>query len=240
MNKKMRLSLAIEMFGNKKLLKAIAMLLLVRKKTKGKDCFRKFRYSHISKITGMHSNTIKERLHTLIEYGLACFDGETLMFRSITSRHTKRNIRLSDAKFSYKSIKDVEHSLFSLLIVILQNRKEFCKRTIRNAHDGKDVKSVKTARLQSRKYGYGNEYVERGLSYRTIARKLGVCIKTAVETVKFGIKKGFFSKETHFLPTFMPNVNFMEVFGYTFTTKNYGFVVIANTYTVAPLWHGNK
>lgn len=222
------------MFGSKKLLKSIAMLLLIRKKTNGKDRFRKFKYNHLVEITGMHPNTIKERMHTLVEYGLAIFNEDTLMLRSITSRHAKRNIRLS--KFNYENVKSVEISLRSLLIVILQNRKNFCQRAIRNSNNGRSAKRIKSARMVSRKYGFGKEYVERGLSYRTIARKIGVCVKTVIETVKFGVKRHFFKKETHFIPTFMPCVNKREVFGYTFTTRNYGFVVQSNTYKVAPVW----
>lgn len=222
------------MFGSKKLLKAIAMLLLIRKRTNCKNRFSKFKYNHLVEITGMHPNTIKERMHTLVEYGIAIFNGETLVLRSITSKHVNRNIKLG--KFNYGNVKSVEISLRSLLIVIIQNRKNFCKRAIRNAHNGRNAKRIKSARKVSRKYGFGNEYVEKGLSYKTIARKLGVCVKTAVETVKFGVKMRFFKKEKHCISYFMPFVNYRDVYGYTFTTKNYGYIIQPNTYEVSSVW----
>ena len=155
--------------------------------------------------------------------------------RSIVSKHAKRNVKLGERKVEYSSLKSVEYSLQAILVVVIQSRKDFAQRTIRNAHGAShDYKVVNAARYAARKFGFGFEYVEKGLSYKTIAKKLGVSIKTAVEIVKFAVKRTILKKTKHFISDYLPKVNFMEVSGYNFTTRNYGYKVMANTYSVSP------
>ena len=136
----------------------------------------------------------------------------------------------------FTNVKTVERSLQALQVVFLQQRKDFCKHTIHNAHSGFNPKKIKAARKACRKYGFGDKYVERGLSYATIARKLGLSVTTAFNVVKYGVLKKYFKKFTHFVWTILKGVCGMDIEGYTFTTKNYGFQVQANTYTVGCKW----
>ena len=234
MNKKLRLSLALEMFGNKDLLKAISLLLIVRKRT-GSNVVNNYTVYKLVSITGAHASTIRKRMQVLSAYGLAELHGKDMIFRSIVSRHKDRNIRLGERKVEYKSLKSIEYSMQAILVAVVQSRKDFAKRTIRNAHGAShDYKVVKAAMGAARRFGWGVEYVERGLSYKTIAKKLGVCVKSAVEIVKFAIKRGILKKQTHQTSVCMPCVSYREVEGFTFTTRNYGYIVEANTYAVAP------
>lgn len=220
------------MFGNKDLLKAIAMFLLIRKRL-GSNIIKDYSINKLVSITGAHARTIKKRMHVLSQYGLVSIDGKTLSLRSVVSRHSQRNVKLGEEEMEYSSLKSVEYSLQSVLVAVIQLRKNFAKQTIRNAHGAsRSFKVVKAARDAARKFGYGFEYIERGLSYKTIAKKIGVSVKTAVEIVKFAIKRAFLSKTTHSIPTYLPSVYGMEVYGYTFTTRNYGYNVLANTYTI--------
>lgn len=222
------------MFNNKELLKAIAMFLLIRKRL-GSNILKDYSTNKLVSIIGAHARTIKKRMCMLRQYGLVSVVGKTLMLRSIVSKHAKRNVKLGERKMEYSSLKSVEYSLQSILVVVIQNRKDFAKRTIRNAHGAShDYKVVKSARDAARRFGYGFEYVEKGLSYKTIAKKLGVCVKTAVEIVKFAVKRTILKKETHSIATYMQSVCGREVYGYTFTTRNYGYNILANTYSVAP------
>ena len=234
MNKNLRLKLVFGMmFSNKELLKAIAMFLLIRKRLGG-NVIKDYSINKLVNITGAHARTIKKRMHVLLSYGLVTIVNRTLTLRSVVSKHAKRNVRLGD-KMDYTSLKSVEYSLQAILLVQIQLRKDFAKQTIRNAHGAShDFKVVKAARDAARKFGYGFEYIERGLSYRTIAKKIGVSIKSAVEIVKFAAKRTFLKKITHSIPTYLPSVCGMEVYGYTFTTRNYGYKVLANCYSVAP------
>lgn len=222
------------MFGNKELLKAIAMFLLIRKRL-GSSILKDYSVNKLVNLLGAHSRTIKKRMHVLAQYGLVTIVGKTLMLRSVVSKHAKRNVKLGERKMEYSSLKSVEYSLQAILVVVVQSRKDFAKRTIRNAHgDSHDFNVVKAARDAARKFGYGFEYKENGLSYKTIARRLGVSIKTACEIVKFAVKRTILKKTTHSIATYMQSVCGMEVYGYTFTTRNYGYKVLANSYSVAP------
>lgn len=234
MNKNLRRRLVAEMFGNKELLKAIALLLLLRKRL-GASCIKNYSINRLVSITGAHASTIKKRIRVLSQYGLVSVVGDVLCLRSIVSKHAKRNVRLGGRKMEYSSLKSVEYSLQAILVAQIQIRKDFAKRTIRNAHGAShDYKVVKAARDVARKFGYGFEYVERGLSYRTIAKKLGVSVKSAVKIIKFAEIRAILKKTTHFISQYLPSVGYMEVEGYTFTTRNYGYNVLANTYSVAP------
>lgn len=222
------------MFGNKELLKAIAMFLLIRKRL-GSNILKDYSINKLVNLLGAHARTIKKRMHVLSQYGLVTIVGKTLMLRSVVSRHAKRNVKLGERKMEYSSLKSVEYSLQAILVVVVQSRKDFAKRTIRNAHGAShDFNVVKASRDAARKLGYGFEYKENGLSYKTIARRLGVSIKTAVKIVKFAVKCTILKKTTHYIATYMQSVCGMEVYGYTFTTRNYGYKVLANSYSVAP------
>jgi len=237
MNKNLRYRLALEMFGSNNLLKAVAMSLLVRKRT-NTNIIKNFTINKLASITGMHATTIKKRLRTLKEYGLVSYCGKNLVFRSLVSRHKLRNIRL--AKIAYGKVKDIERSLQAILVAIVQIRKDFAKRTILTAHNGRNAKQVKRAQKLSRRYKWGHDYVERGLGYEKIAKTLRCCKATATKIVNFAIGRSILKKQTHYDYTFMPGVNYrpMKEFGYTFTTKNYAFIVRANTYEVAPCLRG--
>ncbi len=231
MNKNIRFGFAVEMFGSVTLLKAIAMMLLVRQRT-GTNVIKNFTINKIAGITGMHAVTVRKRLHTLKDYGLVEYQGRSLVMRSLVSKHKNRNIRL--ANIAYEKVKDVERSLQALLVAIMQMRKEFAKRTIRNAHNSHDAKEVKAAQRVSRKYGWGQEYIEHGMGYQKIASTLHCCKATAVRIVKYAEKIHVLAKMKHFTRTYMPGVNCMSLreLGYTFTTRNYAYVVKANTYVL--------
>lgn len=239
MNKNIRFRLAKQMFRSSKLLKAIAMLLLIRKRSNS-NIIKNFTINKIAVITGMHASTVKRRLRTLGEYGLVAYCGKSISFRSVTSKHKERNINIT--KTAYGKIKDVERSLQAILAAIIQLRKDFVKRTILTAHNGRNAKQVKSARKLSRRYRWGNQYVERGLGYEKIAKTIGCCKATAVKIIKFAENSEILRKKKNYKWFFMKGVNYLNMrnYGYTFTTKHYACVVMANTYSVAPCIAGGN
>ena len=128
-------------------------------------------------------------------------------------------------------------TLRSFLFLLIISCKEFVKRIIRITKESKDYNQVKEALKNCNRYAQRNElqeliYRELGISYLKIAEKLGFCKRTAQTIVAFAVKKGWCHKHTHFEWVHMPGVNYMYVEGFTFTTANYGFIVLANTYTL--------
>ena len=238
MVKHLRYNIANSLFRDKASLKAIALLLFFYHKHK-KNVLKNWSINKIANITGVHAYTIKKRINTLIQLGLAKHEGSSLVLLSVVSKHKDRNINITD--ICYDTIKDVEKSLYAILLCIIQSRKDFCKRTILQAHESRQVSVVKKARAIKRKYGYRDNYNERGLSYKGIARKFGVSLKTAFDYVRYAIEKGFVSMRNHFYSTFMPKVGRYPVPGYMFTTCNYAYNVTPNTYTIiSKIFNDNK
>lgn len=229
MIKRIRYGIIDSLFRDKEALKAIAFVLFFYHKRQ-LNVVRKWSYNRLSEITGIHSYTIKKRIDTLHRLGFIKFEGSSLVFLSIVSRHKDRNINLTNV--CYDTIKDVEKSLYAILLCVIQSRKDFCKRTILQARNARQANVVKKAQAIKRRYGYGDTYNEKGLSYKNIARKLGVSLKTAFDYVKYAIEKGFVIAQSHFYATYMPKVERYPVPGYRFTTHNYAYNVTANTYTI--------
>lgn len=219
------------MFRNRNLLKAIAMSLLVRKRT-NTNIIKNFTINKLAQITSMHAETVKKRLRTLKDYNLVSYNGKNLVLRSLVSKHKMRNVRL--AMIAYNKIKDVERSLQAILVANIQLNKDFVKRTIRTAHNGHDYKQVKAAQKLSRKYNWGHDYVDYGLGYKKIAKTISCCKVTAEKIVKFAQKIKILKKIKRCERIFLPNINYQDYEGCTFTTKNYGYIIKANQYEVAP------
>ena len=186
----------------------------------------------VADITGVHAYTIKKRINTLIQLGLAKIEGSSLVFLSVVSKHKDRNINITD--ICYDTIKD------AILLCIIQSHKDFCKCTILQAREARQISVVKKARALKRKYGYGDSYNEKGLSYKRIARNFEVSLKTAFNYVRYAVEKGFVALQSHFYSTFMPKVEGYPVPGYIFTTHNFAYNVTSNTYTIISKIFNNK
>ena len=81
------------------------------------------------------------------------------------------------------------------------------------------------------------EYKEYGISYDTIARKLGVCRQKAVEIVKFALKYCLITKEKRVEQMYMKDVGICSIFVFPdglpkgfFCTKDNIYKVFANIY----------
>ena len=235
MNKSIRYRWIQQMFGSQRLLKAIAMLLLVRKR-KG-TTISHFSYNKLHDITGMHATTIRKNIDTLKEVGLIMMDKSgALTFRSIISRHSRRNARLS--KIDFSNIKTIVRSLQAILFVNIQLRKDYAKRVIRKAHNGRNPKQVKAAQKLSRRYGWAHDYNEKGLSYEGIAKRMRVCKQTAEKIVNFAVSRKMVQKFCHYTYTYMKGIWYHYLEGYTYTTRNYAVKVQANTYEPAKVFVG--
>ena len=96
-----------------------------------------------------------------------------------------------------------------------------------------EEKELKKAKKLARIYEY-TEYVDNGISYAYMAEKFGCSIKTMVEIVKFATKKGFLvlkkNVETFFAHGICWRLN-KNNSQFTFTTKNYAYIVHANSYS---------
>lgn len=229
MIRNLRNSIAIQMLRDKKFLKAIALVLFYHEITDSNIC-KEYSMNKLSNLTGIHTTTIKKRLQTLKDRNLVKIENGTLVFSSITSKHKERNKKLNNV--SFKSLIEIEKSLYALLVCLLQERKEFIHRAFLDAKYSNDYKTVKRAKAMIRKYARGEKFSEKGISYKRIAKKLGISIKSAFDYVKFAIEHNFLIKTTHFKRVFYKYVNYYPLKGYTFTTQHFAYKVGANSYMV--------
>lgn len=191
----------------------------------------------IHKITGLHSDTCKKRIKTLVRLGFVetftTKDGRTMLkLNSVASRHNNRNIDLNCVVFD--SVKSVEKSLYAIYIGEIQKHKEYVKQTIYEAHNSYDLKKLKEAKKRS--CGYGDKFVDNGLSYKGIAKRLKVSLQKAFNIVSFATEFDFivkikrqyqlFCRDAYRRFEFCKN-DFMK---FMFCTKNNLYLILANQY----------
>lgn len=227
--------------GDTRKQKAVAIALYLKEKLGRSSTIINYTPYKVQKLTKIHTRTFVKYLPLMKEMGLVSFcgkSGEHLVINRLHSKVKNRNIDVH--RFSFRSFTDVYRSLRAFLLLLIQQRKEYVRHTLQIARNPKNWGEFSAARKAVKRLvrrgilkRQDEKPKECGISYKRIARECGVCVRTAEEVVKYAIGKGWCRKQTHFEWTLMPNVNRMPVFGYLFTTHNYGFNVTANTYTLS-------
>jgi hypothetical protein len=241
-----------EMKGRPMLQKALAFAVFLKFKLGRSSMMRNYSINKIHTLTGISATTINKYMPVLIENGWVRFDGKNqqhLIVCKLASHADNRNICID--KFCYDSYKDVYRSLRAFLALIIQSHKDFIKRTIQIATDPQKGQNCKAARkLVKRLVRQGilrdvySTYKEYGLSLKRIAKETGNCVRTAYNTMKYAISKGWTEKQHHFEQVFAPKIHYMCIDGYTFATRNNLYKVYANTYELnkgvaSDISHGN-
>ncbi len=230
--------------GDKTLQKAVALLLLLKNRLGKTSVINNASQNQIARVAGVSPSTISRYLPLWQELGFVVWQGkrsDMLVVKRLSSKTDHRNYDVQ--RLDYSSFKSLYHSFRDFLFLIVQSRKDYIKRMIRIATNPNWNENFKAARKTCKRYAKmyrGDEtetYHEFGLSYKCIAQKLGFCAKTAQNIVSDTIKRRWCRKFTHYSWTILRGVMGMFVNGFTFTTRNYGFVVEANTYEMSHYWH---
>ena len=234
---RIRRKIFYKMYKNKSVTKALALAIFVKNRIKS-STIQDFSYNKLHLLTGLHINTLKKRLDVLKKMGVVEFIGthkQHLCFKSIVSSCDHRNVSIKHGEFD--TIKDIEMTLFAYLVVEIQRRKDFAKHTIQTARNGRDLEQIKEARRTCRRNGYGEEYQEWGLSYKGIAKRLGVGVQKAFLVVKFAIEQGLVTKIKRQLQKFVKGIGAMCKSidsDFTFCTKDNEYYILANAYALTP------
>lgn len=235
---KVRRRIFRKMYKNKSVTKALALAIFVKNQIKS-STINNFSYNKLRTVTGLHINTLKKRLTTLKSLGLVEFIGthkQHLCFKSIVSSCDHQNVSIKHGKFD--TLKDIEMSLFAYLIVELQRNKDYAKHTIQTAKDGHDLEEVKKAKRSCKRYGYGVDFEEWGMSYKGIAKRLGVGIQKAFFAVEFAVKAGLLEKMNRQIQRYVKGVGSICKHidaNFTFCTKDNEYYILANAYSLTPL-----
>lgn len=181
-------------------IKALALLLFVKHNFKSSVIPYYTNYK-LAKITGLHKETVKRRMNTLGDMGLIEMEGKKSQHvRFLKVRAAKSNIRLDNIDFT--SIKSIELGLKAMLIVEIQNQKNFIEQRVIRAtspreHCSSDeYKSFKRARKFCEKRGI-RYFKDNGISYKTIGKKLGVGTNKVSEVIKYAVNNGMLYKHRH-------------------------------------------
>ena len=241
---KIRRTILINIMGDKAAQKAVSLLLLLKSRIGRTSSIRKASMNRIAMLSKTSPSTIKKYLPIWEDMGLVEWrgaNGDILIIKRLSSKTHHRNVEVD--RLDYNTFKSLYKTLRSLLFLILNSHKRFIERLLRTATDPKNGDDYKKARKLSEFYARRDtdgmfRYKEYGLSYKTIAKRLGYCTKTAEEIVKLAVRKRWCKKTARFIRQLLPNVCGMFVDGYTFTTKNYGYKILANTYSENRYWYG--
>lgn len=233
----------ISAMGDKAAQKAVSVCLLMKDRLGPSSVLHRPTLSRIAETAGISPSTAKRYLPLWLKLGLVEYQGtknRVLVVKKMASSNKHRNIEVG--KLNFNSFKELYKAFRSLLFLLLNSRKSFLKRVIRiatNPKRGEDFKKARKLRDHYAKGDYGKtEYTEYGLSYKTIAKKLGYCARTAQNIVELAVKNKWCKKVNHSTSQLLPGVCGMYVEGYTFTTHNFGWKILANTYEESAYWYG--
>ena len=234
--KSIRKKLIYKMYNNGRLVKALSLAIFVKNKIVS-STINNYTIDKIHRITSLHSTTIKKRLNILKQMGLVRFVGknkEHIVFESITSSSEHRNVYAEFVMLD--NINDIEKALYALLVIEIQKTKDFVKHTIQSANNPSTLDEHKSSKKICNRYGYENEYKEYGISYKYIAKRLGVCLQKAFNVVKFAIERGFLNKFNRQKQEFSYRIGCTSKYegykNYTFCTLNNKYTILANVYSI--------
>lgn len=233
-----------DMYCDSELRKAIAFSLFIKTRVKS-SAVQGWSINKLHKITGVSACAVRKRIDTLKALSLVEFTGKNnrcLVFKSLKSHTSHRNVLVPNIEFisnedskknAYaQNIKFIEDTLSAMLIIEIQNHKNYAKQMIQQSKRPKGLKAYKEAKNACNRFGYGEEFCDNGISYIYIAQKLGVSLQKAFNTVKFAVQNGILQKCRNIKKFFYSNINYIEdmVGNYTYLKNNIVYKVYANNY----------
>lgn len=237
-----------QMYRNVRLKKAVAFSLFVKARVTS-STVNNWSVNKLHVLTGVSASAIRQRLSVLRELGLIeeiGKDRKHLVFKSLKSHTSHRNAIVPDIDFTENTnlkknvyaqkIKQLEDVLSTMLVIEIQNQKNYAKQMIQQSKHPKNLTELKDAKKACKHFGYGEKFSENGISYKYIADKLGVSLQKAFEVVNFAVKKQILCKYRNIEKRFLSNIDYIKdmiLNNYTYIKKSIIYKVYANTYELA-------
>lgn len=183
--------------GDRHAVKALALFVFV-KENKPTSVFTDYTITALAKFANLSRNTTRKRIKKLEEIGLVervGKNGQHLLFKR--ARVKCANVNLS--KINKDNVKNIELGLKALLIYEVQRSKEWIKQRVyqaTNPKEGTPLKVVKRAKAFCRKRGI-TEFVDGGISWKTIAKRLGCGFGKVKQVIMYGELYNMFVKHCH-------------------------------------------
>lgn len=241
------LGLINAMKGDLILVKAVAMAIYVKNRMRDSRV-KDYSLNGLRKIVHLHHNTVRKYTDKLYTWGLVRMEGNDMVFTSLSERHGRPKVSIGST--AGLTIKQIENQLLAAQVVLIVKRKEYAKRTIATAtNPGRrkdDYDDFKRARKARMKYGYADVFHDYGLSYKTIARRLGIGLQKAEEVVRYAIAHGLLVKHRRQEQHRVGGIGFAAKYvdeggsNMTFSTKDNVYIILANVYSLPTYPTGNN
>lgn len=221
------------------MLSAYSFALFMKAHMPASSRITKFTYNKLSRILRCSPTTTKKYVKILLNLGFISFEGKdnkTLVLKRLSSGTRHRNVNVEN--YCFDTFKDARRSFQALIFMLRQSHREFIEYSIRVATSPEVGEDCRKARRLCKKYAWQNpkdaqyEFREWGFSYKKIASYMSCCKRTAVRVVKYAVEKKWVEKHNRYQQVFLPGVWYRPVPGFTFTTKNNGYKILANSYTI--------
>lgn len=242
-----------QMYCNSQLRKAIAFSLFVKSKAQS-STVKGWSVNKLHELTGVSASAIRQRLAVLRQMELieeTGKDKKCLVFKSLKSHTSHRNAIVPDITFTEdknlkknayaQEIKQIEKTLSVMLIIEIQNHKEYAKQMIQQSKHPKGLKQLKEAKKACNRFGYGEKFSDNGISYKYMAKKLGISIKNAFDTVKFATENLILRKFRNIEKRFIQSLNYIEdmiLNNYTYIKGKIINKVYSNSYALGSSFAG--
>lgn len=225
--------------ANTKVLKAISLLVFC-KKVLPSSTLSNFSYNKLHLITGLHINTLKKRIKILNDMELIQRVGkynQHLLFCNVRDKNS--NVIID--RISFETVESVYNGLLAMFIVEKQRQKEYVRQLIASKNNPKTNEELKVAKRICRKRGY-TAFNDYGISYKFIAKKLGVSLNKVAEIIKYAVDRCMIFKQKHIESVLYLENEAKKCLGYigdsrnVFASKSNVFHAYANTYSIPSEW----
>lgn len=236
----------MDLYKNVELRKAVSMSLFLKKHAVS-SAIHDYSVNKIRLLTGLSANVIKKHVDILLVYGLAEFVGkkkDIFILHTLKSGTKHRNVYINDDNFEYNGnirknnkaqrVKHIDDLLCIAMITEIQKHKDYAKHIIQKKEKPKNLQEFKTALSTCKNAGWGKFYVENGLSYSTIAQRLGVGVQKAFLLIKKAVEQKILKKVNNIKKVLYPGAIYIQdlIKSYTYIYKDYVYQVNANTYII--------
>ncbi len=212
--------------------------------------YKLYKLTCIDNKNGVDSKSAKKYLAKLREENLINEQNgkngkKSLTFKSLKSGVEKNNIEMT--YFGYKTLKETEFYLYSLLFMERIHHKMWAKQMLFLCHNGFNKEKIKQARRNCRKYGLNrhknDKFEDWGIGFKKIAKNLGVSEQKAQAVVAFAVKNKLVykfkqEKKEYRLGSYQADKYLLsQEKDYTYVTKDdYVHIIGANIYRIVPNW----
>ena len=227
--------------GNQILQKAFGLALLLKRKTVYSriECYS---INKMRKIAGISHETAKKLESVMLQEGYIHFEGNRenriLVVNSLSSSYSSKNICIDC--FDFSSYKSVLKCLQAFIFIYKLVNITYIKQLYQNRHNPKNKREFKATYKKMKDLSQRGvikdinaQFHDNGISLKKIAEVVGCDIKTAQKIIKFAIDKEWIKKNRRQESFYAPKVNYRNVEGYTFATKDNLYRILPNNYPLS-------